>query len=173
MSFDLKAALRGIAPALATALGGPAAGTATKVLAGVLLGKDDATQDELAARVGTVTADDVLKLKQADQAFALEMARIAQGSDALEIDDRKNARAREIATHDWVTNALAIAVTSIFALALAGLYFVPIPPANRDVLIQAVGMVGSVWGVVVAYYFGTSLGSRAKDATIGKALADK
>jgi hypothetical protein len=170
MGFDWKTAVRGIAPALATALGGPAAGAATKALSRVLLGKEDATEDEIAARVESWTAADVLAVKQADQTFALEMAKIAQAADALEASDRANARAREIAIRDWVTPTLAIALTAIWALVMACLFFVSIPSGNRDVLVQGVGNASGLVGLVVGYYFGTSFGSRSKDAVIGQAL---
>jgi hypothetical protein len=173
MGFDWKAAIRGVAPALATALGGPAAGAATKALSNVLLGKDNGTEAELEARIASWTPADQLALKKADQDFALEMAKVAEAEDALEGQDRANARAREVGTKDWVTRVLSLAVTAIFTLMCAGLFFVKIPTENRDVLIQVVGTIGSVWGVIIAYYFGTSFGSRSKDETIGKALTNK
>ena len=48
---DWKKVLGGIAPTIATALGGPLAGTATKFLASSLLGKDEASESELEAAI--------------------------------------------------------------------------------------------------------------------------
>ena len=63
-----KAIVGTVAPALATALGGPLAGVAVKAIADKVLGKPAATEADVAA--------------------------------AIEAQDR--ARAREIATKDWV-----------------------------------------------------------------------
>lgn len=177
MGASWKDAVRSIAPALATALGGPAAGLATRAIAGAILGKPNATDAELDAALVGATPDKMLEYRQAlhtaDLAFARDMEEFDLKRDEYEGQDRANAREREKVTHDWVTPTLALAVTAIFFATLGGLFFVKIPTENRDVLIQAVGTIGSVWGVVVAYYFGTSFGSRAKDKTISTAMAAK
>lgn len=177
MGASWKDIIKTVAPALATALGGPAAGLATRAIAGAILGKPDATDAELDAAFVGASPDKLIEyrlaLHTADLAFARDMEEFGFKRDEIEGQDRANAREREKVTHDWVTPALALAVTTIFFATLGGLFFVRIPTENRDVLIQAVGTIGSVWGVVVAYYFGTSFGSRAKDKTIGNALTSK
>lgn len=50
--FDWKAIVKTVAPALGTALGGPLAGTAVKVLSEALLGHSDGKEEEI-ARAGS------------------------------------------------------------------------------------------------------------------------
>jgi hypothetical protein len=52
-------------------------------------------------------------------------------------------------------------------LGLAGLYFVPIPPGNREPLLLALGLVLGWGSTVIGYEFGSSpAGRRAADAGI-------
>jgi hypothetical protein len=52
-------------------------------------------------------------------------------------------------------------------LGLAGLYFVPIPEANREPLLLALGLVLGWGGTIVSYEFGSSpAGRKAADAGV-------
>lgn len=54
-------------------------------------------------------------------------------------------------------------------LALAGLYFVPIPAGNRDALMLAIGVVLGWGGSVVGHEFGGSVaGQKAAQVAIDK-----
>lgn len=52
MSFDWKETIGAVAPIIATALGGPLAGVATKFVANKLLGDDTANIEEILANPG-------------------------------------------------------------------------------------------------------------------------
>lgn len=178
MAFNWKGALRAVAPALATALGGPADGAAISALAGLLLGKDTASEDELAARVQNLTADDVLKLKQADQAFAVEMAQIARAGDATEAQDRSSAREREVSSHDsWTPRVLAILMVGTFIYVVycvtTGHIAQIKDPLVAGILGSVIGYTSAKTDTVYGYYFGGSYGSARKDITIAQQLAKK
>ena len=169
-----KDIVRGIAPTLATALGGPAAGAAVSALSRVFLGKSDGTQDELDARLsGPLTPEDELKLKAAEQDYVKSLIDAATKLEAIEAQDREGARQREEATHDATTHILAYAVIILLATALIVLSVLKIPTDNRDALNQLIGVLYLAVGNVLGYYFGTSAGSKAKDVVLGKLASAK
>lgn len=96
--FDWKSLVGTVAPGIATALAGPLAGAAVKVLGDKLLGKPDASADEVAAALsnGGLSGDQIVALKAAEQNFALEMAKINAASDAALIQDTANARQQTV-----------------------------------------------------------------------------
>jgi allophanate hydrolase subunit 2 len=94
MDFDWKKLLGSVAPTLASALGGPLAGLAVKEI-GDALGIDKPTQEAVTARLQGATADDLLKVKQADQAFKERMAELGVDLARLEQADRSSARELE------------------------------------------------------------------------------
>ena len=66
----------------------------------------------------------------------------------------------------------ALALTALVGglFGMAGLYFVPIPPGNREPLLLALGLVLGWGSTVIGYEFGSSpAGRRAADAGIREA----
>jgi len=174
MAFDWKKALRTVAPALASALGTPAAGAATKILANILLpGKADPSEDELATKVENLTAADVLAIKAADYQFAKDMEAFRIQELQVDAGDRANARQREVLTKDVFPKILAAATLVTFYVLVFVLVRVPIPEANRSAFDITLGAVVGAVTTVMAYYFGSSSSSRAKDRAIGEALNTK
>ena len=57
-------------------------------------------------------------------------------------------------------------VTAGFFGMLATLAFQDLPTTNKDMLNVMLGSLGAAWVAVVSYYFGSSAGSRAKDAAL-------
>lgn len=153
--------LKGIAPAIAGALGGPFAAAGVSALEEALgISPDpEKSQDgrisELAARIQGATAADLLALKEADLHHAETMAKIAG-------DDRKSARDREIAVKDVVPGLLAFCVTAGFFGVLGYMLGYEVPASNRDVLNILLGSLGTAWVSVVAYYYGKSSDDGAK-----------
>lgn len=63
----------------------------------------------------------------------------------------------------WMGVGIILAVFVVVIL----LFFVTIPPANKDVLNTVIGfLVGTAAGSVIGFYYGTSASSKAKDDTI-------
>lgn len=52
-----------------------------------------------------------------------------------------------------------------FFILFAGLFYVEIPQANRDVVLTLAGMLGSMVSGVVGYYFGSSKAAEAASRT--------
>jgi hypothetical protein len=90
-----------------------------------------------------------------------------------EIQDRESARDREIefmrangGKRDWLMGAVVIFSLVTMVAVIAALVFVDIPDANKDLAHMAFGTVMAIGTQVVAYYVGSSRGSKMKDNTI-------
>ncbi len=165
---DWKGIVRTVAPALATALGGPLAGTAVREIAGGLLGKPDAPEADVAAAIAAATPEQLLKLKELDQAFDSKMAELGIELEKLGMEDRANARAREIATKDSTPRILALVLFVLFFGLLLLMMFHAVPDANKDVLNILLGTLGGSIATVIAYYYGSSASSDSHTATLGR-----
>jgi len=186
MSFNLGSALKSLAPTLATMLGGPLAGGAVAAIEGALGLAPGAGVSGISQLLttGALTPDMIEKLKECEltQATLMSQQKIdlvklnLDHSAALAADDvadRTSARSMQIATKDWTPDVLAW----LIILGAAGsAYFVltgQVAAATKDPTTAA--LVGSVVGylfseakAVTAFFFGSSVGSKDKDATLAE-----
>jgi hypothetical protein len=170
MAFDWKSVVGTVAPTIATALGGPLAGLAVKAIGGVFGLGEGATEADVAAKLAGATPDDLLRLKEADQKFAIEMRRLDVDLERIAAGDRDSARQMQRETRSWAVPVLASVVVSGFiasSIAVLGGWV----EGLKDPLVAA--LVGSVLGNITAatmlvlnFYFGTTASSRTKDETI-------
>lgn len=163
--------VRTVAPTIATAFGGPLAGMATRAVSEALLGKPDGSEAELIQAAANVTPEQLLALKKAEQDFTVRMRELDIDLERIANEDRSSARDRESKVKDWTPRLLAAAITGgyfgvLFFMLLNGL------PTNggSEAMLVMLGTLGTAWGGVVAYYFGSSAGSRDKNATIDKMI---
>jgi hypothetical protein len=151
----------------AAGMGGPLGLLAANAV-GTALGVDKPPADIEAAITAAQTKDPeaILKLRQAEQQFQLQMERLGFESveqlEQIAAADRASARAREMSVRDKIPAVLAIAVTGGFFGLLALLIFHAIPVESREVLSVMTGALGTAWVSIVSYYFGSSSGSAAK-----------
>lgn len=174
MNFDWKAIVRTVAPALATALGTPLAGMATKVITDALLGEgvDSATDDMLANAVRTASPDQLIALKEADLQFRKDMARLEIDLEQIAAGDRASARQREIATGDqWTPRVLSGSVTVGFFGILFWILNNGVPETGGDALLVMLGSLGTAWIGCMTYYFGSTAGSAKKTDLLARAEA--
>lgn len=165
--FDWKAIVKGVAPTIATVLGGPLAGMAVKAI-GDSLGIDEPTQEKIGAALKGATPDDLLKIKQADSDFAAKMKSLDIDLEKIHSDDRKSARDMEAATHSPVPGALATLITAGFFGILIGLMAGWLKTADTPELMILLGALAAAWGAVVNFYYGSSAGSEAKTALLAR-----
>lgn len=173
MTFNWKAVenlVRTVAPTVATALGGPLAGMATQAISAAVLGKPDGTQDELTAALAIATPETLLKLKQAEQDFAVKMKELGIEAEKIDASDRDSARKREMAVKDRVPAHLAYFVFAGFFATLAALIFVEIPPGAHDTLLSMCASLGTLAITITTYYYGSSSGSMQKTAMIDQLM---
>lgn len=169
-SQDWKNIISTVAPGIATALGGPLAGMAVSALATKILGKPNATQEEVQAAVLAASPDDLAKIKLAEIEFQKVLAENDITLEQIASSDRDSARKREIAVKDYTPMMLAIGITFGF-FGVLGFMLVNGKPLNGgDALLVMLGALGGAWGSVVAYYFGSSASSRQKTDALTAAI---
>ena len=121
------------------------------------------------------------KLELAKMQESGELARMADATENLKaiLADGQSAREREvkIATsaeapllNKIIVPCLAIGILAASFAVFGILLFVKVDPTHKDILVYVLGVLSAIDTQVVAYYFGSSAGSTAKDQTIKRAL---
>jgi hypothetical protein len=172
---DWKQLLGTIAPTIATALGGPMAGFAVRTLSNALLGHENGSEADIGEAINVSGPDALLKIKQADNAFAVRLKELDIDLERIGLEDRASARERESKTGDsWTLRILAALVIVGF---LACVWFVLTGQAKglNDPAIAAtigtlIGYVSAKADQIVSYYFGSSHGSAQKTVAMNNAL---
>lgn len=169
---DWKATLATVAPALATALGGPLAGLATQALSTALLGgKADGTEAEIAAALATGGTDALLKIKQAEQQFAVDMRKLDIDLEKVQQADRADARSLAKVDMAPQIGLSVVFIAGYFAslYSLKTLLFADsdINPAILNLASLLIGVFTRELSGIMQFWFGSSSGSKAS----GKELA--
>jgi hypothetical protein len=153
-----KSIIASVAPALGAVLGGPGGALAGKMLQSVL-GEKEADAIETAVLAGDPAT--LAKLREAEWAYLLELERVAAG-------DRDSARKREAAVLDRTPAILAYIVVGSTLLLEGYAFLFGIPAERLDPIIvgRILGTLDTLSAAVVMYYFGSSVGSKAKDAAL-------
>ncbi len=156
-----KTTLASIAPTIATALGGPFAGAATKFLAGKFLGDENASEIELDQFVSTANPETLLAIKNSDNEFKLSMEKMGIDVFKIAADDKKDARWQH--KHSYMPAVLSIGLSLVVAGIVYMLFYLSPPEGSRDVLFMLLGVVIKEWGGAMQYWFGTTRSSANKD----------
>ena len=167
--MDLKKILGAVAPTLATAILGPVGGLAVQVL-GDALGIDAPTQEKIkdAFQSGQMTGDQIVAVKQAEKAFMVRCKELDIDLERIHAGDRDSSRQMQAATKSKIPGTLAILVTLGFFGVLGWLLVGGKPQQGGDALLVMLGALGTAWGAIVQFYFGSSAGSQSKDAMLAK-----
>jgi len=169
---DWKKIVGSVAPALATALGGPLAGVAVKTIANQVLGKPEATEQEVEAAILDASPQDLIKLRQVDNEFRALLVNAGIKLEEISAADRANAREREVKTGDsWTPRIIAAAVVLGWFIIQWYLLTHLVPAEMRDIVMRSLGTVDMALGLVLGYYFGSSASSRQKNDIIAAAAA--
>jgi len=159
--------VRTVAPSIASAVGGPLAGMATKAISEALLGKPDGSEAELVQAAAMATPEQLLALKKAEQSFEVQMRELDIDLERIASEDRDSARNREIKTKDLTPKFLAASVTVGYFGVLFYMLTHGLPTTGgSEAMLVMLGTLGTAWGGIMAYYFGSSAGSKAKDEAI-------
>jgi hypothetical protein len=86
----------------------------------------------------------------------IDLERIAAG-------DRNSARNREIQTGDHTPKILAAAITIGFFGILFWMFIYGVPKNGNEALLLMLGALQTAFTGVIAYFFGSSAGSKAKN----------
>jgi len=163
---NFKNILAEVAPVLATAFGGPLAGVAAKAIAGKMLGREDASLDEVIAAVEGASPADLVKLKDLELEFATQMRDAEIDLERVAAGDRDSARNRQARMKDWTPSVLGTAIVLGFFGLLAYIVKYGLPSDGSDVLLIMVGALAAMTTQVGNYFFGSSTGSKNKDEII-------
>jgi hypothetical protein len=148
---ELLSLLKGVAPALATAVAGPLGGAAVSAIATKF-----GVSDSVEAVAKAIAGDPQAAQKLAD--LELEYAK-------LDAADRDSARKRELeiatsAAAPWyskmVTPVLAIGMFVLWASVNVLLLSSSIPDAMREIVIRMLGSLDAATMLILSYYFGNS-----------------
>lgn len=159
MSFDWKGIVKTVAPTLATALGGPLAGNATKAIAELFLGKSEASQEELESAIASATPEQLIKLKELD----LQFQQLDSENFKTEISDRVSARemGKDLNKNNDHTprNLSYMFLFVYFGLLIKIMWDGVLSDGEKEIMF----MLSPFWGVLWQYWFGTSRSSLMKD----------
>ena len=168
MSGDWKSLLRTLAPTVATALGGPLAGMATKMLGTALLGDENATQDDIATALASGDPEVYAKIKQINADFEVQMKKLAINVKELEVKDRDSAR--QLAIRNMWPQAV---LSSLFIGGYTGI-MISLLTKTLDIQGSQLTLVSALIGVLTAgvtqimnFWFGSSSGSKEKTNLLG------
>jgi len=151
MMDELLSLLKGIAPALATAVAGPLGGAAVSALAGKF-----GVSDSVEAVAKAIAGDPQAAQKLAE--MELEYAK-------LDASDRDSARKRELeiatsAAAPWyskmVTPALALGMFALWGAVNIMLLNSAVPDPMREIVIRMLGSLDAANMLILSYYFGNS-----------------
>lgn len=150
-----------VAPTIATALGGPLAGSAVQKITQALGLNVDASPEEITQVLQKATPEQLLALKKQDQEYAVEMRKLDVDLDRLVYSDRADARARSVQTNDRSTYVLAwvtvVAVFSMIFLILTG-----VAKVEGEFVATVVGVALAVFKDIYGFFYGSSMGSKQK-----------
>jgi hypothetical protein len=157
-----------VAPTLATAMGGPLAGLAVKTLSNVLLGNEEGDEAAVAKAMQNATPDQLADIKKIDADFKVRMQELEIDLERISAGDRDSARKREMTVGDHTPKILAGAITLGFFGILFWMFVYGVPKNGNEALLLMLGALQTAFTGVIAYYFGSSAGSKAKNELLAK-----
>ena len=155
-----KDTLAAIAPTIATAMGGPLAGAATKFLANKLIGDENASIESIEAAVVGASPEMLINLKQMDAEFKLNMKKL--DVDIFEIEAKDKSSARENHSHSNMPAILSVSLTTFIVGIVCALFYTEPPQGAREVLFMLLGVVIKEWSNSMHYWYGTTRSSSEK-----------
>jgi hypothetical protein len=161
--------LKTLAPTIATCLGGPLAGLAVDAVSKAIGIDPKDVQSTIDS--GKLTAEQIAQIKEAEIAMAARAQELGLDFEKLAVDDRKSARQMQIETKSRIPGIMAIVVTIGFFGILVGLMIETFK--TSEALMLMLGSLGTAWTGIIAYYFGSSAGSQAKDQMLHNSTPSK
>ena len=156
--------LEKLAPTIATAVGGPLAGTAVTFVEKAMGLERGAGPRAIAETLDAATPEQLAQLKKADSDFAVAMRQLDISIEKQDSDDRASARLREAAVRDYTPTVLAYALTLGLFGFVALLILVPNISDNAGRILNVIlGSIATAWVAMVSYYYGSSRSSQSKD----------
>jgi hypothetical protein len=165
--------LNKIAPWLSAAVGGPPAllAMAAKEISGALGYDVPADKAKITTAVAGANQEQLVKLKELESSFQIKMQELGfdhvQVLEQLAVNDRISARNREMTVKDHIPAVLAVGVTVGYFSVLGYMLNAGVPANGGEALLVMLGALGTAWGSIIAYYYGSSSGSARKTELMG------
>jgi xanthosine utilization system XapX-like protein len=156
--------LEQIAPTIATALGGPLAGMAVSAVSKAIGISPEEVQNVIQS--GKMDATQIAALQQAELELKKQAQQLGLDFAKLSNEDRASARTMQTSVRSFIPPTLSILVTVGFFGILIGLMLQKFQ--TSDALMLMLGSLGTAWTGIIAFYFGSSAGSQAKDELLHK-----
>lgn len=163
--MDWKKIVGTVAPGIATALGGPLAGLAVKAIGGALGLGEGASEEAVAAAVTGANPDQLLALRQADQAFKIKMRELGVDLERIAAADRDSAR--QLAKVNLWPHIILSAVYTVGYFMMLYLFMtgsVEISSSLKTEFSIVLGVMTAAQTMIMQFWFGSSSGSKEKDA---------
>jgi len=158
---NLKSLLKGLAPTLGTALGGPMGGVAMKFLADRFTGGDTGQVEDFLL---SANPEDLAKLKLAEKDFQVQMRKLDIDLEKIAFDDR--ASARDLAKSKGFLPQ--VIMSGVYTFGYFGIIwafmqgFIAVPDQYSSMFTGMLGVLGAAQIQIINFWFGSSAGSKAK-----------
>jgi hypothetical protein len=156
--------IKNIAPLLGSALGGPLGGAAATLIA-EKLGLTDSTVEAVKATLAgnSISAEQITSIKLAELDFKRFLEENKIKLEEISANDRKDARAMQVAIRSSVPAVLSGLVTLGYFGILVGIMqgYLHIAGDSQALLIL-LGGLSTGWGVIMSFWFGTTSDSGHK-----------
>jgi hypothetical protein len=161
MNVDLKTTVASIAPTLGTMLDGPLAETAVAALAQAFGLPSTATQADITEMVqtGRLTPKIIAQVRTADQEYKQSLGQQGDSASKLQVAAQSS---------QWPGVLSAVTTCALLGIIAAQLYGAKLP--NDSTSVQLIGSLTTGWGVTMAYWFGSTSSSRAKDVMLANSV---
>lgn len=118
------------------------------------------------------------ELTEAQKELALQYFQADLDAMKLEIEDRKDARQREVAVNaseqaSWLTKNTASLIALLYTVFTCTLFILVLTgniKPSENITFTVVTSVTNIFMLIAGYYFGSSRSSQAKDKTINELL---
>lgn len=128
---------------------------------------------DIAATVTGKRGPEALEAMQFDPKLAMDFRKavmdVQADLDKAYLGDVQHARAAH--RDHWMPWVLTLTLAAMVALLVAGLFALPTPPENKEVVYLIAGQLIGAFGTAVAYWLGSSRGSAMKQDDINRALS--
>ena len=151
-----------LAPTVASVMGGPLAGMATSALINAMGLAPETSKEELMKAVAGATPEQLIKLKQVEAQLILDLKKLDVDVERLQVENTKDARAREVATKDWTPRILAGLIIGLYIGVQFYLLGFVLDDRQVNIVMRSLGTLDAAVGLVLGYYFGSSVGSANK-----------
>jgi len=166
--------LKTLAPMIGTALGGPLGGAAAAFIADKL-GLEAKTVEAVTEVLnsGKMTPEQIAQIKLAEIEFQKFLKQNAIDLEKVHAEDRGSARAMLAAVRSKVPAWLSFIVTLGYFGILGGMMTNTLEIKDSQALLLMLGSLSTAWGMVMAFWFGTTHGSAQKNELLANSAPPK